>query len=61
MIATVLYAVPVFLLLLILEVMSYHFLPDDERGYEARDTATSLSMGIGSLRGATDRQWKRPS
>jgi sterol desaturase/sphingolipid hydroxylase (fatty acid hydroxylase superfamily) len=49
-IPAVLYAVPAFVLLLVLEVLSYRYLPDeDERGYEARDTATSLSMGIGSL------------
>jgi sterol desaturase/sphingolipid hydroxylase (fatty acid hydroxylase superfamily) len=43
------YAVPVFLVLLVLEAVSYRFLPDDEeRGYEAHDTWTSLSMGAGS-------------
>ncbi|MEU4620157.1 sterol desaturase family protein [Actinoplanes sp. NPDC023801] len=49
MIPAVLYAVPAFLLLIVMEVLSFRFLPDDEeRGYEARDTATSLSMGFGS-------------
>ncbi|GAA3272114.1 sterol desaturase family protein [Dactylosporangium vinaceum] len=49
MIPAVLYAVPAFLLLIIIEAVSYRFLPDDEeRGYEVRDTATSLSMGLGS-------------
>jgi len=49
MIPAVLYAVPAFLLLIVLEAVSFRFLPDDEeRGYEARDTATSLSMGLGS-------------
>ena len=49
MIPAVLYAVPAFLLLILMEALSFRFLPDDEeRGYEARDTATSLSMGIGS-------------
>ncbi|MGY0004784.1 sterol desaturase family protein [Micromonospora sp. I033] len=44
-----LYAVPAFLLLIIIEAVSYRFLPDDdERGYELRDTTTSLSMGLGS-------------
>jgi sterol desaturase/sphingolipid hydroxylase (fatty acid hydroxylase superfamily) len=39
-----------FVLLLALEIVSYKFFPDDEEvGYELRDTATSLSMGIGSL------------
>jgi sterol desaturase/sphingolipid hydroxylase (fatty acid hydroxylase superfamily) len=49
MIPAVLYAVPAFLLLVIIEAVSYRFLPDDdERGYEVRDTTTSLSMGLGS-------------
>jgi sterol desaturase/sphingolipid hydroxylase (fatty acid hydroxylase superfamily) len=49
MIPAVLYAVPAFLLLIVMEVLSFRFLPDDEeRGYEARDTATSLTMGLGS-------------
>ncbi|MEU4665165.1 sterol desaturase family protein [Micromonospora chalcea] len=44
-----LYAVPAFLLLIVIEAVSYRFLPDDdERGYELRDTTTSLSMGLGS-------------
>jgi sterol desaturase/sphingolipid hydroxylase (fatty acid hydroxylase superfamily) len=44
------YAIPAFVLLLVVEAVSYRFLPDDEeRGYEVRDTATSLSMGFGSL------------
>jgi sterol desaturase/sphingolipid hydroxylase (fatty acid hydroxylase superfamily) len=48
-IPAVLYAVPAFLLLIIIEAVSYRFLPDDEeRGYELRDTTTSLSMGLGS-------------
>ena len=50
MVNAIAYAVPVFILVLILEAVSYRFLPDDdERGFEVRDTATSLSMGIGSL------------
>jgi sterol desaturase/sphingolipid hydroxylase (fatty acid hydroxylase superfamily) len=45
----ILLAIPVFILFLALEALSYRLLPeDDERGYELRDTATSLSMGIGS-------------
>ncbi|MEV2239178.1 sterol desaturase family protein [Micromonospora sp. NPDC049891] len=49
MIPAVLYAIPAFLLLIIVEAVSYRFAPDDaERGYEARDTATSLTMGAGS-------------
>ena len=50
MVGAIAYAVPVFIAMLVLEAVSYRFLPDDEeRGYEVRDTATSLSMGIGSL------------
>jgi sterol desaturase/sphingolipid hydroxylase (fatty acid hydroxylase superfamily) len=50
MVGAIAYAVPVFLAMLVLEALSYRFLPDDEeRGYEVRDTATSLSMGVGSL------------
>ena len=46
MIPAVLYAVPAFLLLIVIEALSYRFLPDDdERGYELRDTTTSLSWG----------------
>ncbi|SCL36731.1 Sterol desaturase/sphingolipid hydroxylase, fatty acid hydroxylase superfamily [Micromonospora nigra] len=49
MIPAVLYAVPAFLLLIVVEAVSYRFAPDDdERGYELRDTATSLTMGAGS-------------
>ncbi|MBS2965745.1 sterol desaturase family protein [Actinocrinis puniceicyclus] len=49
MIPVIVLAIPLFLLLVALEALSYRFLPDDEeRGFEARDTATSLSMGAGS-------------
>ncbi|WP_432896624.1 sterol desaturase family protein [Micromonospora matsumotoense] len=49
MIPAVLYAVPAFLLLIAVEAWSYRFAPDDdERGYERRDTTTSLTMGAGS-------------
>jgi sterol desaturase/sphingolipid hydroxylase (fatty acid hydroxylase superfamily) len=45
----ILLAIPMFLLFLAIEAISYKYLPDDdELGYELRDTATSLSMGIGS-------------
>ena len=45
----ILLSIPMFLLFLIIESVSYKFLPDDdELGYTVRDTATSLSMGIGS-------------
>ncbi|MGV9230178.1 sterol desaturase family protein [Streptomyces nigra] len=49
MIPAVVYAIPAFVLLVAVEALSYRFLPDDdERGYEVRDTATSMSMGAGN-------------
>ncbi|WP_225725190.1 MULTISPECIES: sterol desaturase family protein [unclassified Nocardia] len=43
-------AIPVFVVVMVLEMLSYHFLPDDdELGYEPRDTRTSLTMGIGNV------------
>ncbi|MFF9049219.1 sterol desaturase family protein [Streptomyces parvulus] len=46
MIPAVVYAIPAFVLLVAVEALSYRFLPDDEeRGYETRDTVTSMSMG----------------
>ncbi|MGQ4420105.1 sterol desaturase family protein [Streptomyces sp. SAS_269] len=49
MIPAVVYAIPAFVLLVVVEALSYRFLPDDdERGYELRDTMTSMSMGAGS-------------
>ena len=45
----ILLAIPMFLLFLAIEAISFKYLPDDdELGYDVRDTATSLSMGIGS-------------
>jgi sterol desaturase/sphingolipid hydroxylase (fatty acid hydroxylase superfamily) len=53
----ILYAIPIFVVMLLLEAVSYRFLPDDdERGYELRDTTTSLTMGLGSL--AVGAPWK---
>ena len=50
MVNVILYAIPVFTLLLILEFVSFRFLPDDdELGYELRDSATSLTMGSGYM------------
>ncbi len=47
----VLYAIPAFLLLLATEFVAYRHLGDDHDGpgYEPRDTATSLSMGLGNV------------
>jgi len=42
-------AIPVFILLIVIEVVSLWLAPDDEVGYEVRDTVTSLSMGLGSV------------
>src|SRR5499427_8754170 len=43
-------AIPAFLLLMLIELVSYRFLPDEgEQGYAMRDTATSLTMGVGSV------------
>ncbi len=42
------YAIPAYVLLILVELISYRFLPDEqEQGYTVRDTATSLSMGLG--------------
>ncbi|MFC7484112.1 sterol desaturase family protein [Luedemannella flava] len=46
----VLWSIPAFVLLTALEAISYRLHPDDDEvGYGGRDTATSLSMGLGSL------------
>jgi sterol desaturase/sphingolipid hydroxylase (fatty acid hydroxylase superfamily) len=46
----VLYAIPAFLLLLGAEWWSYRHLHDhDHPGYDAKDTATSLTMGLGNV------------
>lgn len=43
-------AIPVFVLCLVLEYLSFRFLPDDdELGYDLRDSRTSLTMGIGNV------------
>ncbi|MDP3969937.1 MAG: sterol desaturase family protein [Nocardioides sp.] len=43
-------AIPVFVLMLVVEAVSFYVLPDDEeRGYERKDTATSITMGLGSV------------
>jgi len=48
----ILYAVPYFLGLLAVEWVSFHHIGDHDDamvGYDVRDTATSLSMGLGNL------------
>ncbi|MEU9127173.1 sterol desaturase family protein [Kitasatospora sp. NPDC048540] len=55
----VLWSIPAFALLAVLEMVSYRFHPDeDELGYAAKDTGTSLGMGLGSL--LFDAGWKIP-
>jgi hypothetical protein len=40
------YAIPAFVLLLVVELLSFKYARDEELvGYEARDTRTSLTMG----------------
>lgn len=52
----VLWSIPAFILLTLLEAISYRLHPDDDEvGYAVKDTATSLSMGLGSL--AFDLLW----
>ncbi|MEU9581344.1 sterol desaturase family protein [Streptomyces chilikensis] len=55
----VLWSIPAFLLLTLIEVVSYRVHPDeDAEGYEAKDAATSIGMGLGSL--LWDFLWKIP-
>ncbi|TIC84812.1 sterol desaturase family protein [Nocardioides sp. GY 10113] len=55
----VMWSIPGFILLILVEVVSYRFHgDDDELGYEPRDTSTSLAMGLGSI--AFDIMWKIP-
>ncbi|WP_406053800.1 sterol desaturase family protein [Streptomyces sp. NBC_01077] len=56
----VLWSIPAFLLLAILEMVSYRLHPDeDAAGYDAKDAATSVGMGLGSL--VFDLLWKLPT
>jgi sterol desaturase/sphingolipid hydroxylase (fatty acid hydroxylase superfamily) len=55
----VLWSIPAFVLLTVVEVVSYRIHPDeDELGYEKKDAATSITMGLGSL--LFDAMWKIP-
>lgn len=57
MVDVIVYAVPVFVLCLALEAASFYFRPDDdERGYDIRDTRTSLLMGLGNV--VVNSGWK---
>jgi len=54
------WSIPAFILLTVIEIVSYRLHPDeDEIGYTVRDAATSISMGLGSL--GTNLLWKIPT
>ncbi|MBW5485610.1 sterol desaturase family protein, partial [Streptomyces bambusae] len=55
----VLWSIPAFVLLTVVEMVSYRLRPDeDAAGYEAKDAVTSVTMGLGSL--GFDLLWKIP-
>ncbi|MFH9110476.1 sterol desaturase family protein [Streptomyces albus] len=55
----VLWSVPAFVLLTVVEMVSYRLHPDEKAaGYAAKDAATSITMGLGSL--VFDALWKIP-
>ncbi|WEV28499.1 sterol desaturase family protein [Streptomyces sp. 71268] len=55
----VLWSIPAFVLLTAIEMVSYRLRPDEEAaGYGAKDAATSVTMGIGSV--FFDPLWKIP-
>jgi sterol desaturase/sphingolipid hydroxylase (fatty acid hydroxylase superfamily) len=58
MAAALYYAIPFFVLLLIVEALSFRHLSEDSDlvGYELRDTRTSLAMGLGNV--AINVVWK---
>jgi sterol desaturase/sphingolipid hydroxylase (fatty acid hydroxylase superfamily) len=58
MVDLIIYAIPAFVLLLVLEVLAFRYARDDDEmvGYEARDTRTSLSMGAGNV--VINAAWK---
>src|SRR5512146_332289 len=46
----IIYAIPAFVLLLVVELLSFRYARDEELvGYESRDTRTSLAMGGGNV------------
>ncbi len=50
MVDLIVYAIPAFLLLLLVEYLSFRIAArEDLKGYESRDTRTSLSMGVGNV------------
>ncbi|MFC9297504.1 sterol desaturase family protein [Streptomyces sp. NPDC057011] len=55
----VLWSIPAFVLLTVVEIVSYRLHPDEEAaGYDAKDAATSITMGLGSI--GFDLLWKLP-
>lgn len=55
----VLWSIPAFVLLTVIEVVSYRLHPDeDAAGYDTKDAATSITMGLGSI--GFDLLWKIP-
>ncbi|HEU4978022.1 MAG TPA: sterol desaturase family protein [Solirubrobacteraceae bacterium] len=58
MAAALYYAIPFFVLLLVVEALSFRHLSEDDGlvGYEAHDTRTSLTMGLGNV--AINVAWK---
>lgn len=55
----VLWSIPAFVLLAVIEMVSVRLHPDDDAaGYEPKDSATSVGMGLGSL--FFDFLWKFP-
>ena len=50
MVEVLYYAIPFFVLLLVVEAMSFrHYHEDDLVGYEVNDTRTSITMGLGNV------------
>lgn len=50
MVDIIVYAIPAFILLLVVEAVSFRVAQrEDMKGYDLRDTRTSLSMGIGNV------------
>ncbi|RZE88306.1 sterol desaturase family protein [Streptomyces albidoflavus] len=55
----VLWSIPAFVLLTVVEIVTVRLHPDEEQaGYDTKDAATSVTMGIGSL--GFDFLWKIP-
>ncbi len=57
MVEVLYYAIPFFVLLLVVEALSFrHYHEDDLVGYEVNDTRTSITMGLGNV--AVNAAWK---